>query len=205
MTTPTDIIRQAINYEISNIHTCMPATIVSYDYTLQKAVVKPQLNRKYQGNQVLEFPNLINVPVVFPRTANFSIHFPLNAGDKVMILFSERSLEEWLQQGDQVTPNDPRKFDLSDAIAIVGLYDFSETSPAEDNENFIIKFGSAKLKINPDGTYCFHGASEELMNILDELFSILQLAKVASFGSPFVNVLDFQALQIRFNTLKGNC
>jgi len=207
MTTPTDIIRQAFNSMASQMHTCLPGEIVSYDYTKQKANVKILLRKQLKDSEVFTYPELTNVPVIFPRTSEFSMHWPLNSGDNVALFFSERSLDDWLNAGGTVTPLDPRKFDLSDAIAIPGLYPFSETSPAEDNENFIINFGSAKFKMAPDGTFCFHGASEELMNIIDELFTLLQNTTVnTSLGpQPFLNVLSYTALQARFETLKGDC
>lgn len=207
MTTPTDIIRQAFNSMACQMHTCLPAEIVKYDYTEQKAQVKILLRKQLKDGQVYTYPEITNVPVMFPRANNFSIHYPLNAGDKVAVFFSERSLDEWLEKGGTVTPTDPRKFDLSDAIAIPGLYPFSDSSPAEDNENFIIQIGSAKLKMAPDGTFCFHGASEELMGIIDELFTLLENTTVnTSLGpQPFLNVLSYTALKARFETLKGDC
>jgi len=221
MTTPTDIIRQAISSELCGIHTCLPATIVTYDYTVQKATVQPLLNRRYKDGtpqgDIQPLPEITNVPVIFPRTGNFSMHYPLNAGDNVMIMFSERSIDQWLTTGGQVTPNDPRKFDLSDAIAIPGLYPFSEASPAEDNTSFTIQIGSTKLKLDPSGTFCFHGVSEELMNIIDELFSLISAITttvivpptggIPSPGVPFAidNSVAISALRTRFDTLKGDC
>jgi len=203
MTTPTDVIRQAISYELTGIHTCLPASIVSYDYTKQKATVQPLLKKPYvTGGESL--PEIPNVPVIFPKGGGFSMHFPLNAGDVVLLLFSERSIDQWLNRGGEILPLDPRKFDLSDAIAIPGLMPFSETSPAEDNTNFTLKIGSGTIKVQPSGKFLFNGATEELMNIVDELFGLLQSATVASFGTPFVNVASFIALRARFNTLKGS-
>lgn len=216
MTTPTDIIRQAISSQICNIHTCLPAKIVSYDYTVQKATVQPLLSRRYKNGteegDIQPIPEITNVPVIFPRSTGFSMHYPLNEGDNVMILFSERSMDEWLDVGGKLAPLDPRKFDLSDAIAIPGLYPFSDSSPAEDNTTYTVQVGSAKLKIDPSGTFCFHGITEELMDILDSLFSLIEAITVivppgtlppAPF--PIANIASFVDLQTRFNTLKGTC
>lgn len=212
MTTPTDIFRQAINSQISNIHTCLPGRIVSYDFSVQKATVKPLLSKRYKDDTIQSIPEIPNVPVIFPRSSSFSMHWPLNPGDLVLLLFSERSLDQWLNSGGEIAPLDPRKFDLSDAIAIPGLYPFSETSPAEDNDNFIIQIGSSKMKISQDGTYCFHGATEELMGIIDELFDAIEAITVAADQGgvpnpaiPINNIATFTSLQTRFNTLKGNC
>ena len=37
MTTPTDIIRQAINFQLSNVNTCLPARIETYESSEKKA------------------------------------------------------------------------------------------------------------------------------------------------------------------------
>jgi len=212
MTTPTDILRQAISAQLINVHTSFPATILSYDYTKQKANLQPSLKRKYKNGEIISLPVLTNVPVVFPRTANFSIHFPLNEGDRVLVFCCERSLDQWLSNGNNEAPLDSRKFSLSDAMAIPGLYPFSETSPAEDNQNFILKFENSKLKISPTGTLCFHGQSEELMSILDELFTAIENITIAADQGgvpnptiPINNLATFTLLQSRFNTLKGTC
>jgi len=212
MTTPSDIIGQAINFQLSGVNTCLPAEIISYDFTKQKASVQPLLKVKFTDGTIDPMPIIENVPVIFPSSKDFHISFPLNEGDTVLLLFSQRSIDNWLSTGGEVVPNDPRKFDLSDAIAIPGLRDFSQTSPAEDNTTFTLQLGSAKFKIDPSGTYCFKGATEELMSILDELFTAIEAITVAADQAmvpnpaiPINNLATFTALQARFNTLKGNC
>lgn len=207
MTTPTDIIRQAINYQLRGVNTCLPAEIVSYDYTKQKATVQPLLRRQYRDGDVQSLPEITNVPVVFPKGGTFHMHWPLTSGDSVLLVFSERSLDNWLSTGGEVIPTDPRMLDLSDAIAVPGLIPFTPASPAQDNENFNLQIGSSRMRISPNGQFCFHGATEELMNIIDELFTILQATTVStSLGpQPFINLASYTALQARFNTLKGDC
>lgn len=205
MTSPADIIKYAIDSRLANVNTCLPGRVISFDFEKSKASIQPSLKKRLLDGQIFDLPIINNVPVIFPRSGSFSMTFPIKQGDYVLVLFSQRSLDLWLSVGGVVAPDDFRKFDLSDAIAIPGILPFSETSQAEDNENFILNFGDSKLKITPEGTICFHGASEELMDIIDELFGLLEAATIASFGTPFVNVADFIALRARFNTLKGTC
>ena len=212
MTTPADIMRQAINYQLRGANTAMPGSIVSYDYTQQKAQVQPDLRRKYKDGSVQSMPELVNVPVIFPQGGGFHMHWPLNPGDTVLLVFSQRSMDEWLKSGGEVTPQDPRMLDLSDAIAIPGLIPFSPASPAADNQNFNLEMGSARMRISPSGQFCFRGVSEELMSILDEMFSAIQAITVAADQAgvpnpviPINNLATFTALQARFNTLKGSC
>ena len=208
MTTPTDIIRQAINFQLSNVNTCLPARIETYESSEKKASVKPVLNTVTLDGEVLEFPIITNVPVVFPKGGQFAMQWPLSEGDTVLLLFSQRSLDEWLSSGGEVTNSDPRKFNLSDAIAIPGLSPFSESNNF-DNDNFFIDIGLSRLKISPNGTICFQGAQEELMNLIDELIDIvLRLSATPAVpGTPIgVDLIPtLTLLRTRFNTLKGNC
>lgn len=210
MTTPTDIIRQAISSQLCSVHTCLPAEIVTYDFSVQKATVQPLLRKRYRDGTVQSLPEITNVPVIFPRSSTFSMHYPLNQGDNVMLLFSERSIDQWLNQGGEITPLDTRKFDLSDAIAIPGLFPFSSPSPAEDNTSFTIEIGSAKFKMDPSGTFCFHGVTDELMQVLTDLLAqlnTLSITPTPAVGVPLNPVVQtaIVAIQARLATLKGDC
>lgn len=210
MTTPTDILRQAINFQLSNVNTSIPARIESYEESQKKASVKPLLKSETSTGEIIDLPVITNVPVIFPKGGNFSMQWPLNEGDTVLIIFTQRSLDEWLSSGGEVINRDPRQFSLSDAIAIPGLNSFAESNSNVDNENFFIEMGLSKLKISPSGTICFEGASEELMALIDELINlVLRLASTptASPGTPIgIDLIPtLSLLRTRFNTLKGNC
>jgi|GEM_PF-4698941 len=43
MTTITDALRQAIQFQLYDVHTALAGVIVSYDYTKQKAEIQPSL------------------------------------------------------------------------------------------------------------------------------------------------------------------
>jgi hypothetical protein len=97
-------------------------------------------------------PVINNVPVIWPRTSLGSISFPLTHGDGVLLIFSERSLDEWLSNGGALAPNDPRQFDLSDAIAIPGLFSFATQMPSTvNNTDFVINFKNEQIIIRDNG------------------------------------------------------
>jgi len=134
---------------MSELHTCLPGRIEKYTQSTQKANVQPLLKKKYKDGTVESLPVLVNVPVVFPRTKSAGITFPISKGDGALLIFCERSTERWLSDGGEVEPGDPRKFDLSDAIAIPGLYSFSDsniaTSPSDleiQNRDGAVAIGS---------------------------------------------------------------
>ena len=49
------------------------------------------------------------------------ITHPITAGDQCLVLFSDYMLDNWKNTGDTVPSDFPRRHDISDAIAIVGL------------------------------------------------------------------------------------
>ena len=144
-----ELLNIIIANKIADMHICMPAKILEYDYTKQKAKVQPSLNQKYNDGEVIELPAIYNVPVVHPASGGASITFPVNINDTVLLVFSEKSLEEWLSNGEQVTPDDPRQNNLTDAIALLGLNPFSKISPAANNTDLLIKYDGSEVKLKP--------------------------------------------------------
>jgi hypothetical protein len=136
---------------IADMHICMPGKITEYDYTKQRAKVQPALNQTYNDGEEIVLPIIHNVPVIHPAAGGASITFPVNVGDNVLLVFSERSLEEWLNVGDKVTPDDPRQNNLTDAVAHLGLNPFSTTSPAANNTDLLIKYDGSEVKLKPSG------------------------------------------------------
>jgi hypothetical protein len=84
--------------------------------------VQPSLKRRTGNKEYISFPMLIDVPVIFPGTKKWTIHFPLEKDDEVAVFFSERALEAWKDAGqDDVEDPDPRRYDLCDAYCVPGL------------------------------------------------------------------------------------
>lgn len=154
--TPTlgKVINQAIRYVISNLHTVMPGQIETYDQTTGLATIQPTLRRKYRSESVaVPLPVISDVPVVMPRSGNTIIKTPIGPGDYVLLVFSERAMARWMENGGIVDPLDPAMFSLNDAIAIPGLY--PKTEPPKPNApatSIEISNGTAHVEVAADGT-----------------------------------------------------
>lgn len=219
MTNPITLsgaVRQAVLYQLNNLHTCLPAAIVSYDFTVQKATVQPLLNKVWADGTTMVMPLLENVPVVFPRSGGASLTFPVNSGDTCMLLFSERSMDLWLSVGGQVNPDDNRKFDLSDAIAIMGLYPFSQPSQAINNTDVLLTFQNSSITIkangdiviNTAGTIALGNSVTELLDVVSQILGFLSSATAFTVPStPFTGPFNFSAataiLQTQLDAIKG--
>jgi hypothetical protein len=145
------VIETAILNFLGTVHTAIPGQIEKYDYTTAKADVKPLLSQSFTDGTTAEMPVISNVPVVWPRTSQGSISFPLVRGDGVLLIFSERSIDEWLSRGGTLAPSDQRQFDMSDAIAIPGLYSFASQTKISGNEDCEIHFKNQSVTIKANG------------------------------------------------------
>lgn len=108
----------------SMLRVSLPGIIQSFDPDACTCTVQPAIsgqkaddNGKYQS---VPLPLLVDVPVIFPRGGGCTITFPVNAGDECLIVFSDRCIDFWWQNGGIQEPVDPRQHDLSDAFAIIG-------------------------------------------------------------------------------------
>lgn len=169
----SDIIKQANEYFINQFHFARPGIIIKFDPATKLAEVQPSIKIKTLDDQVIDMPNIVNVPVVFSQSKNFSDTFPLENGDGVLLVFSERSLEQWLDNGHNAEPGVRRKFDISDAIAIPGLF-AKDADLNYDAENVIRKFNDVTFKMQPDGKFEFGNDSQSLLAILDEFMKFMR-------------------------------
>jgi len=152
-----ELLRIAIESYIEEIHTSMPARVVSFDPEDQRVEVQPLVERLVEtedGGEICEtLPPITDVPVVFPRTKNFVVSFPIEEGDIVLLMFTERSIDKWLSTADGAitNPNDFLRHDLSNAVAIPGVYPFSQPITNFDNEALTIgQDGSTIVRVKKD-------------------------------------------------------
>jgi hypothetical protein len=156
----TQAIQQAIEHTLGErIHTAFPAKILKYDPSTCNAQVQPAIKVLYLDGTSVELPPVVEVPVMWPRTASAIIHLPLDSGDTVLCVVCERSIDQWIKQGGVVEPGQRRKFSLTDAIAIPGLFPFSKSASTEGGKDLLIKLNNASVKISPDGTITINGGS----------------------------------------------
>jgi hypothetical protein len=185
-------IEDAIWAELSaKVHTCLPGVVDSYDPAGPKVNVKPLVEKRFLNGTYLPLPVIVDVPVQFLRSNRFHCSFPLARGDTGLILFAERSISEWLtNDGREVKPRDGRKFSLTDAIFIPGVFAFGRGAKIEDGSKFELAFDDAKI-VSDGKTIEHNGATDAMVkegplnDILSTLIEDLQLYTAADFGAAF--------------------
>lgn len=138
-----DVIRAAVDSALSDFRVALPGRVQSFDASKQAADVQPILKQTYvdeEGQeQAVAFPVVRNVPVVFPGAGGFRITFPLQAGDDVLLIFSDLGLDKYLSNGGAlVDPVSLHEHHLADAIAIPGLHPFSSPWSGSSDSNMTL-------------------------------------------------------------------
>ena len=108
----------------SKLRVALPGIIQSFDPVAVTCTVQPAIKgalRNADNDPVsVSLPLLVDVPVIFPRGGGCTITFPIAKGDECLVIFSDRCIDFWWQNGGVQEPVDPRQHDLSDAFALVG-------------------------------------------------------------------------------------
>lgn len=133
-----NLLDENFEYNMTNVHTAFPGTVKSYDADTRRAEIQPSLKRKLSTGEFMEFPIIVDVPVLYFGTVKAGIHIPLEEGDEVLVVCSERCLDSWKDDGGNgIEDEDGRRFNLPDAIAIPGLQ-ANEFPAINDKEGFSI-------------------------------------------------------------------
>ncbi len=147
---------QAIADSISTqLRVAMPGIIQSFDTDAVTCTVLLAIKGNDSGmsgdSESADLPLLVDVPVIFPRGGGCTLTFPVKAGDECLLIFSDRCIDFWWQNGGVQEPVDSRQHDLSDAFAIIGPQSQAKkisgisTSAAQ----FRSDDGGAYVEINP--------------------------------------------------------
>lgn len=148
-----------------SIHTCMPGVIISYDSKKRKAEVLPEITKKYLDGEEVKYQPIPEVPVISFITGKSGIRLPEKEYVKqtCLLLFSERAMDSWLLKDGENPPIDRRKFDLTDAICIVGLNNFVDVNDDKGGPDLSMFFNDTDITIKENGDLQLNGNTDVLV------------------------------------------
>ncbi|SUI40276.1 Gp138 family membrane-puncturing spike protein [Serratia marcescens] len=120
-----ELVLKAVADSLStSLRVAMPGIIQSFDAgavtaTIQSAV-KASVRQSDGSLSSVALPLLVDVPVVFPRGGGVTLTFPVAAGDECLVVFADRCIDYWWQNGGVQEPVDQRQHHLADAFALIG-------------------------------------------------------------------------------------
>jgi len=199
----TYTIQKIVESILSEVNTSTPGAIVSYDAVKNRAIVKPDIPKWLADDDELATSKIVEVPVLWPASSGGKTSFtmPLKSGNGGLLLFTQRSLENWLS-GSKEMPDDPRQFDISDCVFIPGL---QSSGVSADPDDVVLKFDKSELRIKEDGTVIIKTDQTEIKMTGDGKIDITAQDKASLNGVEVTVKGQFKAtIDAPSITLAGN-
>lgn len=141
----------------------LPGVIESFDDSKQSATVSVCVkaivfNQAQTSNNQLQFtpsvvdyPALVDVPVYTMGGGDGVITFPVAKGDGCLVIFGDRSIDDWFTTGAVTPPSSARMHDLSDGFALVGFRPWTAPVTDYDMDGVALRYGATKFKAKAGG------------------------------------------------------
>lgn len=213
-----DLFKQDI---FSNLNCHAIGKIESFNATQQTANVSIDYKRQSSNdtNAVVNYPLLVDCPAIVVGGGNGSLRFPITAGDKCLIFFNDRDIDNWFSGSSNAVLNTERKHSFSDSIVLIGLHSLANPLSEYDVDKTELIHGDSKVSLGDDdaiiqynGTKLTLASKAKLENSTASLYTILDgvLDVIIAFtstpcavGNP-VNLSPAQVTQITtFKTQLG--
>lgn len=151
--------RQVLDKFLQQIDDCLPARVVSYDRTANRAMVVPLVKLLTTDNRQVGRAQIAAVPVMQFGGNGVALSFDLKAGDLGWIKANDRDISLILQAYKDNAPNTLRKHSFQDAVFIPDVM-HGVTIDAEDAHNAVLQTldGSVRVAIWPDRVKITKGA-----------------------------------------------
>jgi hypothetical protein len=143
---------QVIKYVMNNLNVVQVGTIQNFNPLNQTAIITLNTKRLVATNPDTweSYPPLVDVPVLILGGGGGAITFPIKQGDECIILFNDRELDNWFQNGGVQTFSSQRTHDFSDGMAIVGLRSLPNVLSDYNTDGIDIRYNNVKFSFNDD-------------------------------------------------------
>lgn len=138
--------------------------IEEFDNTAQTVKVKMAYKKKYYEKKegtsdfkevAVEYPLMVDCPAIVMSGGDFSLKMPIKKGDECLVMFNDRSIDEWFEAGQIGTIKSSRLHSFSDGIVLVGVrslnrsidgYEENKVRLGDETHDLILGDGEATLK-----------------------------------------------------------
>lgn len=175
------------------------ATITSFD--AEKQTVQAQIAYKQAFEQrdprsgkystvLMNYPVLIDCPVVILGGGGGALTFPIAAGDECLILWNDRDIDNWYAGAANGDLASSRLHSFADGIALVGLRSLANSLADYDDERVALSYradGVVQGKVGVSDKILIKNHQVDFKTQLDALFTALTacgtaLSTANSFG-----------------------
>jgi hypothetical protein len=124
---------------------------------------------------------------------------PVAAGDQCLVIFADRNIDAWFQNGGQSASFNARMHDLSDGMVLVGLNALTSTMPAYSATEVRLLYGTGKVGISGNKVTITNGA-QTLLTVLDGMIDVIKTLTAGGFP---IDAPGLAALEAYKTTVAG--
>lgn len=159
---------RSMNDNLKNVlRVACPGIIQNFDAKTQTVTVKPALRehiiKEDFSKQWEDLPLLLDVPIVIPRAGGYSLTLPVKTGDECLIIFLDSCIDAWFSFGGVQNQIEKRRHDLSDAVAILGIYSQPDVIP---------NYSTDSVQLRSDNGNSYIDLKENEINFVSSLVKI---------------------------------
>ena len=118
---PVQAITRFLEGRLMDVHTISVGIVQDFDGAKRRASIQPALDNVKTSGETVQKPLLLDVPVLTHQTKRWLIGLPLEAGDTVLLVYSERGIERFKRTLQRGAPEAGVMHAEKDAIAIPGF------------------------------------------------------------------------------------
>lgn len=104
--------------KLENLHTMLICRVTGVSGA--RVNIQPIGKRKGPDGVIREYPGLYNVPVMSTRNGATTLTPTYQAGDVVVVVFSERAIDRVIDTAGTVDPGSYRRHNINDGV-VIGL------------------------------------------------------------------------------------
>ncbi len=196
-----DIVKDEIRTDRLELNTSLPGIIKSYDPATRTATVQPAMKRTTVDGKTPRRPLLLDVPVIFPYSGVQGITFPLKEETPCLLVFSQRSLDDWVTTREEDVVTDARLHDINDAFCIPGP---NSPDAATPKDAFQINWDKIWIGDIDSAALPKSGIpNTEMVQILTKFLELMAVDLVSSMGPVTFDPLLVAPLLAEMKTALG--
>jgi len=176
--TPAEAARATTSAATGPVKVALPAWVQIYDRARQTAIVQIAIAYRVRDARTGALlprmrPPTLPIPVIWPG----GITWDLEEGEWGLCVFADRSIDEWAATGNQaITPADPRRFDVSDAIFIPGVKPPGDPLPSDAYASGAVVLwdrGTSDIRLGSSGAADFVALASRVNTEISRLWTVL--------------------------------
>lgn len=151
----------------------------------------------------IDYPILIDCPVIILSGGQSGISFPISVGDDCLVLFNDRDINNWFAGEKNTELESNRLHSLSDGIALVGLKSLNDSLENYDEENVHIFNEDSGIRVKPSKIELYNSTDKLgllLRELIDTIKGLTTLPVVsgspATLSATTISALEATAVKI---------